>query len=271
MVMNSLFKILEEKNIQIPDNVSELLKTCQNLTVFNTTEELADASTNGRENDEFTVKYDVPGIGEFTEVVVHRVKNGISANYTETYMRRRDPGTMSIADALPSDKKRFSEKYGFEFSELQAETYEWLKNQDLACFFYFAGREKIGSTGIVIAPANAAFFAMGLSMLQQIVAPNDLVENTAVKSVIFVAPVFRHTHFNGKQVVVHNRKENVHELYAYNLYPGPSAKKGLYGVLLNQGEKEGWITAHCSAVQSISPYDNVTTFMHEGASGGGKS
>jgi hypothetical protein len=45
----------------------------------------------------------------------------------------------------------------------------------------------------------------------------------------------------------------------------------LYGVLLTQGEKEGWITAHCSAVQSISPYDNVTTFMHEGASGGGKS
>jgi hypothetical protein len=52
---------------------------------------------------------------------------------------------------------------------------------------------------------------------------------------------------------------------------GPSAKKGLYGVLLTQGEKEGWVTAHCSAVQSISPYDNIKTFMHEGASGGGKS
>jgi hypothetical protein len=42
-------------------------------------------------------------------------------------------------------------------------------------------------------------------------------------------------------------------------------------VILSQGEREGWVTAHCSAVQSISPYDNVTTFMHEGASGGGKS
>jgi hypothetical protein len=72
-------------------------------------------------------------------------------------------------------------------------------------------------------------------------------------------------------VVVHNRTDKIHELYSYNLYPGPSAKKGLYGVILGQGERENWVTAHCSAVQSISPYDNVTTFMHEGASGGGKS
>ena len=45
----------------------------------------------------------------------------------------------------------------------------------------------------------------------------------------------------------------------------------MYGALLTKGEKEGWITAHCSTVQAVSPYDNITTFMHEGASGGGKS
>lgn len=269
--MRSLFENLNKKKIHLPENVNDVLKNCKSLTIFNSTEDLADASTNGREYDEFEVKYDVPGKGEYTEAIIHRVKNGISANYTEAYMRRRDPGTMSIADDQPTDKKRFSEKYGFEFSSIQSETYEWLKKQDLACFFYFAGRENIGSVGIAIAPANAAFFAMGLSMLQQIVAPDDIKENTEIKSVIFVAPVFRHTHFDGKQVVVHKRTENVHELYSYNLYPGPSAKKGLYGVLLTQGEKEGWVTAHCSAVQSISPYDNVKTFMHEGASGGGKS
>jgi Domain of unknown function (DUF4914) len=81
----------------------------------------------------------------------------------------------------------------------------------------------------------------------------------------------RHTHFDGKQVVVHNRREPLHELFSYNLYPGPSAKKGIYGVLLNRGEQEGWITAHCSTVQVVTPYDNVCTIMHEGASGGGKS
>jgi len=60
-------------------------------------------------------------------------------------------------------------------------------------------------------------------------------------------------------------------MFAYNLYPGPSAKKGIYGVLINLGEDEGWVTAHCSTVQVVTPYDNTITIMHEGASGGGKS
>lgn len=269
--MNNLIKICNEKSIILPEAVKDILQSGKSVTLFNSTDELAIAATNGIQNVEYKVRYDVPGKGEYVEAIVQRIKNGISANYTEAYMRRRDPGTMSIADDKPTDKKRFKDKYGFEFSELQAETFEWLKKQDLAVFFYFAGRVNIGSLGIVIAPANAAFFAMGLSMLQEIVPINDLKENAEIKSIIYVAPVFRHTHFNGKQVVVHNRTESVHELYSYNLYPGPSAKKGLYGVLLSQGEKENWLTAHCSAVQSISPYDNITVFMHEGASGGGKS
>ncbi len=269
--MNDLFTILEEKNIALSPKISDLLKSCKGFTLFNTTEELADAATNGRENFNFEVSYDVPGKGKYTETHVQRVKNGISANYTEPYMRRRDPGTMSIADDLPTDKKRFKKKYGYEFSKLEKETFDWLKEQELGVFFYFAGRVGIGSLGIAIVPSNAAFFAMGLSMLQEMVSPDRLKENAEMQSVIFVAPVFRHTHFKGKQVVVHNRTDTLHEVYAYNLYPGPSAKKGLYSVLLDQGEHEGWVTAHCSSVQSVSPYDNVTTFMHEGASGGGKS
>mgnify|MGYP000246035217 CR=1 FL=1 len=269
--MNDLLNVLNDKNIVIPENIREVLSECKGYTVYNTNEELSDAATNGKDNAEFDVKYDVPGKGVYIEAVVQRVKNGISANYTEPYMRRRDPDTMVIADSQPTDKKRFTDKYGYDFSGLQTETFDWLKNQELAVFFYFAGRENIGSLGIAIAPANAAFFALGLSMLQEMVAVEELKNNSSIQSVIFVAPVFRHTHFDGKQVVVHNRTESIHELYSYNLYPGPSAKKGLYGVMLTQAEKEDWIIAHCSAVQSISPYDNVTTFMHEGASGGGKS
>ena len=269
--MSNLLTVLKEKNIILPNNIEEVLTGCKSYIVFNTTDELADAATNGKDNAEYEVKYDVPGKGNYVEAIVQRVRNGISANYTEAYMRRRDPGTMVIADNQPTDKERFIEKYGYEFSSLQTETFDWLKEQDLAVFFYFAGRENIGSLGIAIAPANAAFFALGLSMLQEMVAVDELKDNSELKSVIFVAPVFRHTHFNGKQVVVHNRTESIHELYSYNLYPGPSAKKGLYGVMLTQAEKENWIIAHCSAVQSISPYDNLTTFMHEGASGGGKS
>ena len=269
--MDNLLTVLKGKKIVVPENISELLNGCKRYQVFNTPSELADAATNGKNNPEYEVGYDIPGKGHYVEAVVQRVKNGISANYTEAYMRRRDPGTMVIADDKPTDKKRFIDKYGYEFAGLQSETFVWMKQQDLAVFFYFAGRENIGSLGIAIAPANAAFFALGLSMLQEMVAVDELKEGAELRSVIFVAPVFRHTHFNGKQVVVHNRTESIHELYSYNLYPGPSAKKGLYGVMLTQAEKEDWIIAHCSAVQSISPYDTLTTFMHEGASGGGKS
>lgn len=246
--MNELFKVLEKKGILLPENVTTVLKACKRFQVFNSTAELAEAAVGGKGSNELVVKYEVPDKGLYVETIVHRVKNGVSANYTEAYMRRRDPDTMAIVDDKPTDKKRFIDKYGYEFSKLQDETFTWLKEQELALFFYFAGRSNIGSFGIAIVPANAAFFAMGLSMLQEIVSLDKLKEHTEIKSIIFVAPVFRHTHFNGKQVVVHNRTDKVHELYSYNLYPGPSAKKGLYGVLLTQGEKEQWITAHCSAV-----------------------
>ncbi len=88
---------------------------------------------------------------------------------------------------------------------------------------------------------------------------------------IYVAPPFRQTHFGGKQVVVHNRTPGLHEMFSFNLYPGPSAKKGIYGVLIALGERQGWVAAHCSTVQVVTPYDNVVTLMHEGASGSGKS
>ncbi len=269
--MKEYFEILEKKHILLPDNVKDILLNALLFTNYNSIEDLMHAATGDAKNGVYEVKYDVPGKGEYTEAIVHKVRNGISANFTEAYMRRRDPETMAIADDAPTDKKRFREKYTFDFPGLQQKTYSWLKEQKLATFFYFAGRDEVGVYGIVIAPANAAFFAMGLSMLQKIIPVNELPENTTLESTIFVAPVFRHTHFDGKQVVVHKRTKSVHELYAYNLYPGPSAKKGLYGVLLTKGEYEGWTTAHCSAVQSISPYDNMTTIMHEGASGGGKS
>ncbi len=269
--MSNLLKTLQDTGVKLPSDVESLLANCKGYRVFNTTGELVIASLGGENNNTYEVKYNIPTKGEVVEAVVHRVTNGVSANYTEPYMRRRDPGTMVVSDDLPSDKTRFRDKYGYEFTTLRAETFNWLKSQELGVFFYFAGNGKIGVGGIAIVPANAGFFALGLAMLQRIVPIAELNEEFKVESVIYTAPPFRHTHFEGKQVVVHNRTETLHEIFSYNLYPGPSAKKGLYGALLTKGEREGWVTAHCSTVQVVSPYDNVTTFMHEGASGGGKS
>ncbi|MGC9471195.1 MAG: DUF4914 family protein [Bacteroidales bacterium] len=269
--MREFFSILEKKKVVLPPDVHGLLSRACSFRIFGSVDDLAVAAVGGPGRNTFEVKYDIPGKGTVTEAVVHRVRNGIAANYTEPYMRRRDPNTMAIADDLPTDKVRFRDRFGYPFNSLKNETLAWLQEQELAVFFYFAGRKNIGLSGISIAPANAAFFAMGLSMLQRLVPPEELEQEQTIDSVIYVAPTFRHTHFDGKQVVVHKRSEKLHEIYSYNLYPAPSAKKGLYGALLDKGEKEGWITAHCSTVQVVSPYDNITTFMHEGASGGGKS
>lgn len=233
--------------------------------------DLATASLGDEGGLSHEVWYDVPGKGKVLEAIVHKVTNGISANYPEPYMRRRDPDTMLIADSLPTDKERFADKMGYAFDGLRQQTFDWLANQDLSIFFFKVGLMDNSPFGMAIVPANAGFFAMGLAMLQKIVRFDEIPEGAQVYATVYVAPPFRHTHFNGKQIVVHNRLASEYEVFSYNLYPGPSAKKGIYGVLLTIGENEGWTTTHCSAVESVSPYDNITRFMHEGASGGGKS
>ena len=262
---------MEKMKIKLPAEAVNLIENAPSFTVFDTVEQLADAAVNGKGSNYFEVKYDVEGKGEVTEAIVHRVTNGISANYTETYMRRRDPDTMAIGDDKPTDQPRFKDRFNYPFEDLRTQTFDWMVKQDLAAFYFKIGNLEKCSYGLAIVPANAGFFAMGLAMLQRIVPVEAIPDCYDIKVAIYVAPPFRHTHFDGKQVVVHNRTDKVYEVFSYNLYPGPSAKKGIYGVILSIGEDEGWSTAHCSAVESISPYDNITRFMHEGASGGGKS
>jgi hypothetical protein len=254
-----------------PVEAADILKHCKRLIVANNTNELIDLACGGANSSYSEVSYDVPGHGAVIEAKVARVRNGVVANYPEAYMRRRDPDCLLIGDGLPTDKQAFKERFGEDFAPLRQQTFEWLKTQELAMFGFIAGGAGLGMDAIVIGPANAGFFGLGLAMLQGIIS-NEMIPATFVpRAIIYVAPVFRHTHFDGKQVVVHNRRDNLHELFSYNLYPGPSAKKGIYGVLLGLGEREGWVTNHCSTVQVITPYDNVVTIMHEGASGGGKS
>ncbi len=254
-----------------PPEVRAILEACPSYVIPKSNEQLVHMSLGGPANDYFEVAYDIPKKGRIVEANVSRVRNGISVNYTDPYMRRRDPDAVLIADDRPTDKSQFKEQYHSDFEIVRQETFEWLKTQDLIVVPFVAGKTDMGADALVIAPANCGFFAYALALLQGSIHLKDLSPDFAPKAVIYVAPVFRHTHFKGKQLVVHNRTENTHELFAYNLYPGPSAKKGVYGVLINLGEKEGWVTAHCATVQVVTPYDNTVTIMHEGASGGGKS
>ena len=256
--------------LNLPESVREVLVQAPSVHFASKIEELEALSCGGRGRTSATVSYELPDGRVIDEADVVKVRNGVSVNYREPYMRRRDPNCMVVADKKPSDKTHFEERFGFSFDSLQKETFGWLAGQDLAVFAFQMGRPNMGGNALAICPANAGFFAFGLGLLQGLENLEELDESFTPSIIIYVAPPFRHTHFDGKQVVVHKRND-IHEIYSYNLYPGPSAKKGVYGALIELGEQEGWVTAHCSAVQTITPYDNITTFMHEGASGGGKS
>ncbi len=267
--------VMNDKNswnkFNLPIEARRILENAPSVTVFETVDQLVDAACGGPESDFTEVAYEIPGKGRIVEATVARVRNGVAANYPEPYMRRRDPDCMLIGDEQPTNKPTYRSRFGAEFDGLREETFSWMEQQPLAVFGFIAGKHGMGMDSLVIAPANAGFFAFGLSLLQGIVPLSELRDDFTPKSIIYVAPPFRHTHFEGRQVVVHNRHEHLHELFSYNLYPGPSAKKGIYGVLIGLGEKEGWVTAHCSTVRVVTPYDNEVTLMHEGASGGGKS
>ncbi len=184
----------------------------------------------------FAVEYEVDG-RTIREADIARCRNGIAVNYPEDYMRRRDPDCMRIADDLPTDKPRYRDVFGTGFEQTRQETLDWLAGQALVVVPFKAGGPTHGYPSLAICPVNAAFFALTLVDLQGWVTFEELGPFSP-RSILYVAPPFRHTHFDGRQVVVHNRSETLHEVWAYNLYPGPSAKKGVFSVLLDIGEQE---------------------------------
>ncbi|MBI4470658.1 MAG: DUF4914 family protein [Acidobacteria bacterium] len=256
----------------LPAELKEILAACPGFAVPRDRRTILDLALGGDGfHDVYEVAYDVPGMGRVVEATVTRCRNGLAINYTDPEMRRRDPDCMLVADEGPSDKERFIGRFGEPFDPLRRETFAWLSKQELILLPLYTGGREWGYEMLLVAPRNAAFFVGALADLQEMMSDEVVPLNFEPKAIIYLAPPFRHTHFEGKQIVVHNRHAALHEIFAFNLYPGPSAKKGVYGVLIHQGEKEGWLTAHASTVQVATPYDNVVTILHEGASGGGKS
>src|SRR5688572_19826005 len=173
--MRAMTKIIPD--IRLPDELRAVLEAATNVTWYERAEDLLDAACGGTEQDSCEVAYDVPGKGRVVEATVARVRNGIAANYLEPYMRRRDPDCMFIADEQPTNKVRFKDRFGYDFAKLRGETMDWLKRQDLAVFAFTAGNERLGIDAVVVAPANAGFFAYGLALLQGITPLSELSQD----------------------------------------------------------------------------------------------
>ena len=209
---------------ELAPEVAEALKKCKCIAYAETKEELQEMAYGPTHTSRYDVVYPIEGLGTVKEAEVVRCKNGCVVNFMEDYMRRRDPNSMAIGDELPTDKPRFRDRFGYEFSKLRQETLDWLSNQQIVMLPFYAGPNGHGYPSLMICPMNAAFFALSLANMQGFVSIADVPEHYKPRAIIYVAPPFRHTHFDGKQVVVHNRSAELHEVWAYNLYPGPSSR-----------------------------------------------
>ena len=255
----------------LPEDLRNVLSSVEKIVFPKTKAQLVELCYDPNRAARFNVSYDISEKESYVEADVVRCKNGPSVNFTDAYMRRRDPDCMFIGDDLPTDKPKFEEKWGYPFSRLRLETMDWLSCQELVVMPFMMGSKLHSYESLVVAPVNVAFFAFALANIQKFVSIEDVEEGYAPRAIIYVAPPFRHTHFGGKQAVVHYRSEQLHEIFSYNLYPGSSAKKGVFSALIDIGEQEGWVTNHASAALLQTPYDSEVVFMHEGASDGGKS
>src|ERR1035437_10249244 len=254
--------------VQAPETRAQLLDWALGRSTGETDWTLGNRDDRG----EYEAAFQTAGAGRITEAVITKARNGLAINFPAPPVPRRAPDEMVIGDRRPTDKPTYEQRFGEPFDQTRQQTLDWLKTQELVAMPFYAGTDALGYGSLLIVPRQAAFFAAALADLQGMIARSQVPANFKVTGgVLFVAPPFRHTHFSGRQVVVHDRTATHQEVFAYNLYPGPSAKKGVYSMLLDIGEREGWVTNHCAAVAVVTPYDNRLILMHEGASGGGKS
>ena len=194
----------------IPPEVKEILNGASKVIAPQNRQEIFSLASFGGQ-DYCEVTYDIPGKGRFVEASVVKCKNGLVVNYTEKYMRRRDPDCMMIGDEEETDKPKFKELFKISFEDIRAQTFAWLKTQELIILPFMAGGKEIAYPALLIGPANAGFFTGTLADLQGMLDPQKLPANFSPNAIIYLAPPFRHTHFNGRQVVVHNRLHPLHD------------------------------------------------------------
>ncbi|MGH7442562.1 MAG: DUF4914 family protein, partial [bacterium] len=111
-------------SLGLPASVTEVLGAAPSVVVPERREDLlnwalgrevgaTDWSGNNREDKgEYEVAFDVPGRGSVVEARVVKARNGLSVNYPEPAMRRRDPNAMVIGDSLPTDKPTYESRFG---------------------------------------------------------------------------------------------------------------------------------------------------------------
>ena len=167
------------RRLRLPSELNSVLRTAPSCVLAESRQQLSELALGADGASRFEVAYDVPGRGRIVEAEVVRCKNGLAVNYTEPYMRRRDPDCMVVADDLPTDKTRFTERFSQPFTTLRREIFDWLASQDLVLLAFQSGGMELGAASLLVAPANAAFFIAALANLQTMIPGTQLPEDFA--------------------------------------------------------------------------------------------
>ena len=274
---NSAMSVLETAEqagrLHLAGNADDLVK----LAIPDASLGIGQAGPDGR----YIVGYDVPGRGFVRGRRSARRRTASPPITFEPYMRRRDPDCMVVGDGEHTDKPTFEERFGQPFGDSAAKPSSGCRRSPLPPFSSAPAIARQAAERRGDRPGQRRLLRPWAGDAAGHCAaggnPGRWGRTTTMAPWCTWRRRFGIPTFEGKQVVVHNRRfeddVNLHELFSYNLYPGPSAKKGVYGMLLTLGERaeHPWTTAHCSTVEVVTPYENSTTIMHEGASGGGKS
>ena len=75
--MNALetIALAEKRGIRLPPEIAVLAASSPKAVFFNNPAEILSESTGGTDDLYYDVKYDIPGRGEVTEVILNRVTN----------------------------------------------------------------------------------------------------------------------------------------------------------------------------------------------------
>lgn len=92
------------RDMNLPEYVKDILVQSKGVVIPKTRKDLLTLAMGNSENTEFDIEYEVEGKGKVLEATAIKCKNGVVVNYTDDYMRRRDPDCLLIADQKPTDK-----------------------------------------------------------------------------------------------------------------------------------------------------------------------
>ena len=257
----------------LPDQIADILRHCKSLCFPRSREEVFSLAVGGQSEGSFEVAYEVPRRGRVVEATVTKCRNGVAVNYAEPYMRRRDPDCSVIGDARPTDQQSYQEPIWPAVRAAPGRDFRVAERPRPGgiCLHSRRLRSTNRPRGVVDRPEERRFLHWRAWPTSRRCCHRTRCRRTSACGRRSMSP----RRF-GTRILPASKSSCIIEQTRYmKCFPTTSIpaqrKKGIYGVLLAIGEDEDWLTLHASTVQVVTPYDNITTIMHEGASGSGKS